>query len=238
MAYIEGFVTPVPTAQKAAYRRHVEATAPLFKEAGATRMVETWEEDVPRGTTTDFFRAVDAQEHENIVFSWIEFPDKATRDTGMAQLMADPRMIAAGEHLPFDGKRVIFGGFDPFVDDGAGGRPGYVDGYLLAVPDANKAAYQSVADGFAAKAQALGALRIVEAWGDDVPDGHHTHYRRAVQAETGESVVFSWAEWPDKATRDAAWAAIMADPDIAPQGDPPFDGKRMFWGGFEPVFDA
>jgi uncharacterized protein YbaA (DUF1428 family) len=92
----------------------------------------------------------------------------------------------------------------------------------------------------------LGALRIVECWGDDVPDGHTTDFRRAVKAEEGEAVLFSWVEWPDKATRDAAMAKMremMEDPSkVDPRMDPeknpmPFDGKRLIFGGFVPVVE-
>jgi uncharacterized protein YbaA (DUF1428 family) len=78
----------------------------------------------------------------------------------------------------------------------------------------------------------------LEAWGDDVPDGKVTDYKMAVKAEEGEQVVFSWVEWPDKATRDAGWAKIMEDERMKPPADVPFDGKRMFWGGFEKILDT
>ncbi|HWH18157.1 MAG TPA: DUF1428 domain-containing protein, partial [Allosphingosinicella sp.] len=84
-----------------------------------------------------------------------------------------------------------------------------------------------------------GALRIVETWGDDIPDGKLTDFRRAVKAEEGENVVFSWIEWSDRAARDEAWPKIMADPDMHPDhGNMPFDGKRMFWGGFDMLLDT
>ena len=95
----------------------------------------------------------------------------------------------------------------------------------------------------AAKAAAVfkeyGATRVVEAWGDDVPDGKVTDFRRAVKAEEGENVVFSWIEWPSKEARDAGWEKVMADERMKPDRDNmPFDGKRMFWGGFAPILDA
>ena len=238
MSYIEGFVAAVPTQNKDAYHQHVTQSEPLFKEAGATRMVETWADDVQHGDLTDFYKAVDAKDGESIVFSWMEFPDKATRDAGMARMMEDPRMEADGASMPFDGKRMIYGGFAPIVDDRASGKTGYVDGYVLPVPNGNKERYRVMAQTFSDKAAALGALRVVEAWGDDVPDGKVTDYRRAAKAEDGESVMFSWIEWPDKATRDKGWAAIMADPELNSQEKDVFDGKRMFWGGFQPIFDA
>jgi uncharacterized protein YbaA (DUF1428 family) len=83
-----------------------------------------------------------------------------------------------------------------------------------------------------------GAARVVEATGDDVQRGKVTDFYRAVNAEDGETVVFSFIEWPDKATRDDAWQKIMADESLKPQGDMPFDGQRMFWGGFDTVLDT
>jgi uncharacterized protein YbaA (DUF1428 family) len=84
-----------------------------------------------------------------------------------------------------------------------------------------------------------GALRVVEAWGDDVPDGKVTDYKRATKAEQGENVVYSFIEWPSKEARVAGWAKVMADERMKPDHDNmPFDGKRMFWGGFSPIVDA
>jgi uncharacterized protein YbaA (DUF1428 family) len=76
---------------------------------------------------------------------------------------------------------------------------------------------------------------VIECWGDDVPEGKLTDFRRAVQAKPDESVVFSWIEWPDKATRDAGMEKVMKDPRAGQAGDMPFDGKRMIFGGFTPV---
>ena len=88
----------------------------------------------------------------------------------------------------------------------------------------------------------LGALRVVECWGDDVPDGKLTDFKRAVQATPEETVAFSWVEWPDKATRDAGMKKMMEDPRMDPStpGNPPmpFDGKRMIFGGFVPVVEV
>ena len=83
-----------------------------------------------------------------------------------------------------------------------------------------------------------GATRVVEAIADDVPHGKVTDFYRSVKAEDGETVVFSFIEWPDKETRDQAWQKIMADESLKPEGDMPFSGQRMFWGGFEKIFDT
>lgn len=238
MTYLEGFVAAVPTANKDAYRKHAADAAPLFREFGAARMVETWGDDVPKGKVTDFYGAVQAKDDETVVFSWFEYPDKATRDAANEKMMSDERMEKMGETMPFDGKRMIFGGFEAIVDERGEGKPGYTDGYLVPVPVDKKDAYRDLAQSVAGKFIERGAVRVVEAWGDDIPDGKVTDYRRAVKAKDGEGVIFSYVEWPDKPTRDKAWEAIMSDPDMQPDGEMPFDGQRMFWGGFRPMIDA
>jgi uncharacterized protein YbaA (DUF1428 family) len=86
--------------------------------------------------------------------------------------------------------------------------------------------------------QQHGAVRVVEALSDDVPTGKVTDFYRAVKAEDGEKIGFSFIEWPDKDSRDRAWQAIMADESLKPDGEMPFSGQRMFWGGFEPILDS
>ena len=113
----------------------------------------------------------------------------------------------------------------------------YVDGFVIAVPKANKNQFIEHANKGDSVFAELGATRILECWGDDVPNGKVTDYRRAVQAKDGEEVVYSYIQWPDKATRDAGWARMMAE--HPEQSTPmPFDGKRMFWGGFRPILDT
>lgn len=111
----------------------------------------------------------------------------------------------------------------------------YIDGFVIAVPNANREKFIEHARTFDPFFLKVGALRVVECWGDDVPDGKVTDFRRAVQAQQGESVVFSWVEWPDKATRDAGMAKFMEDPSMAAASDCPFDAKRMIFGGFTSV---
>ncbi len=237
MTYVEGFVIAVPTANKEAYRKHAESSVPIFKEFGMTRMVEAWGDDVPDGKVTDFKGAVQAKDDETVVFSWMEYPDKATRDAASEKMMSDPRMAEMGE-MPFDGSRMIFAGFEPFVDQISEGTASYTDGYVLPVPTANKEAYKAMAEKAAPVFREYGATRVVEAWGDDIKDGKVTDYKRAVKAEEGENIVFSYVEWPDKKTRDEAWAKIMDDERMQPDGEMPFDGQRMFWGGFETIVDT
>lgn len=113
MAYIEGFVAAVPTANKDAYLKHARESAPYFKKFGATRLVECWGDDVPKGVVTDFYKATQAKDDETIVFSWIEYPDKATRDAANKAMSEDPDM--ADMEMPFDGKRMFWGGFEQIL---------------------------------------------------------------------------------------------------------------------------
>ncbi|MBV8042865.1 DUF1428 family protein [Pluralibacter sp.] len=117
MKYVDGFVVAVPAENKEAYLALAAKAAPLFKEFGATRIVECWADDVPGGTLTDFRMAVKAEEHEEVVFSWIEYPSKEVRDKANEKMMADPRMKEMGDSMPFDGKRMIYGGFAPILDE-------------------------------------------------------------------------------------------------------------------------
>ena len=113
----------------------------------------------------------------------------------------------------------------------------YVDGFVLAVASADREAYRQHGSQMAAIMKRHGVLRYVETWGDDVPQGKLTSFPLAVQLKDGETVVFAWAWWPDKATRDAAWPALEADPELTAVAMP-FDGKRMIFGGFEAIVDA
>ena len=114
----------------------------------------------------------------------------------------------------------------------------YVDGFILPLPKGKEDEYRKLAETFASKSKAQGALGTIEAVGDNLEHGHTTDFFRAVQATDNENVVFSFILWPDKETRDRGWEKIMADPEMQPGAQPmPFDGKRMFWGGFEPILD-
>lgn len=120
--YIDGFVIPVPAENRQAFIDHATTADAMFIEMGALRVVECWGDDVPDGKQTDFRRAVDAQGQEKVIFSWVEWPDKPTRDAAFAKMMSedfnDPRMDQTKNPMPFDGKRMIFGGFVPVVDMG------------------------------------------------------------------------------------------------------------------------
>ena len=114
----------------------------------------------------------------------------------------------------------------------------YIDGFVAAVPVANKGVYREHAARMAEAMKGLGATRVIETWGDDVPEGEVTSFTMAVQRKADEAVIFSWVWWPDKATRDAAWKRMMDDPAMSNFADMPFDGKRMIFGGFEVMVEA
>lgn len=120
MSYIDGFVMAVPTANKQKFIDHAKKIDTIFTDLGATRVVECWGDDVPAGKVTDFGKAVQAKDDETVVFSWIEWPDKATRDAAMQKMMSedfkDDRMDQEKNPMPFDGQRLVFGGFEPIVE--------------------------------------------------------------------------------------------------------------------------
>jgi uncharacterized protein YbaA (DUF1428 family) len=119
MPYIDGFVLAVPTANRQAFIEHARKANSVFIEQGATRVFECWGDDVPPGQVTDFRKAVQATDDETVLFSWIEWPDKATRDRVFAKMeelsKTDDRVNPEKNPMPFDGKRMIFGGFEPVV---------------------------------------------------------------------------------------------------------------------------
>ena len=237
MTYVQGFVVAVPAANKAAYTKLAADFAPVFKEFGATRIVEAWGDDVPDGKVTDFKGAVKAEAGEVVVFSWHEYASKESAEAAYGKMMSDPRMKDMGSNMPFDGKRMIVGGFSPIVDERASGKTGYVDGCLVPVPAGNKEAYREMATKTAALFKEFGAVRVVEAWGTEVPDGKVTDFKGAVKATPDEKVVYSWIEWPSKDARDEGWKKMMADTRMQDH-KMPFDGKRMIYGGFAPILDA
>lgn len=117
MSYVDGFVLAVPNEKREQYREMAAKAWPLFKEFGAIRHVECWGDNVPDGHTTDFKRAVKAEPGETIVFAWVEYPSKEVRDIANQKMMSDPRAEEMGKDMPFDGKRMIFGGFIPILDE-------------------------------------------------------------------------------------------------------------------------
>lgn len=126
MSYMDGFVIAVPTANKDKFCEHAKLADSVFMELGALRVVECWGDEIPEGQVTDFRKAVAARDDETVVFSWVEWPDKQTRDAAHAKVSAwmnhpedaDPRMSPEKNPMPFEGKRLIYGGFAPLVELG------------------------------------------------------------------------------------------------------------------------
>ncbi|MEL6680829.1 MAG: DUF1428 domain-containing protein [Pseudomonadota bacterium] len=116
MAYVDGFVAPVPSENLEKYKTHAALTAEVFRDHGAARVVECWADDVPDGEVTSFPMAVKCEPGEVVVFSWVEWPSKEARDAGMEKIFADPRMQPEANPMPLDGKRLIYGGFSVLAD--------------------------------------------------------------------------------------------------------------------------
>lgn len=116
MSYVDGFVAAVPTANKAAYIRHASEAAVVFKEHGVLQFVECWGDDVPDGKLTSFPMAVKCRDDETVIFSWLVWPSREVRDQAMPRIMEDPRLQPDVNPMPFDGKRLIYGGFEVVLD--------------------------------------------------------------------------------------------------------------------------
>lgn len=117
MSYVDGFVAAVPTANKERYIQHARDAGIVFREHGAEKFVECWGDDVPDGEVTSFPMAVKCGADETVVFSWIVWPSRQARNDGMARVMEDPRMQPDTNPMPFDGKRLIYGGFEVVVEE-------------------------------------------------------------------------------------------------------------------------
>lgn len=117
MTYVDGFVAAVPNKNKEAFKKHAEQAAKVFKEYGAQKVVECWGDDVPDGKITSFPMAVKCEADETVVFSWVLWPSKIARNQGMEKVMADPRTQADKNPMPFDGQRILFGGFEILVNE-------------------------------------------------------------------------------------------------------------------------
>ena len=116
MTYVDGFIAAVPTEKREVYRKHAALAAAVFKEHGALKCVECWGDDVPDGKLTSFPMAVKKNADETVVFSWILWPSREARNSGMKSAMADPRIQPEANPMPFDAKRLIYGGFEVIVD--------------------------------------------------------------------------------------------------------------------------
>lgn len=238
MTYIQGFLVPVPQDKKAAYREMAESAVPFFKKHGMVRMVEGWGDDVPRGETTDMYGGVKAEEGETVVFSWVDWGSKEACDKAAQKMMEDPEMQMPGD-MPFDGKRMVFAGFDALGEKGGGGAANYVNGYVAPVPTENKRAFADMCAAMRDMATDHGALRAVDSWSDSIEDGKTTDFKRAVKAKDGEAVAFGFTEWADKAAYEKGMEAMRADDRMpGPGSEMPLDGKRMIYGGFDVLLDT
>ena len=116
MGYVDGFVAAVPTANREAFRKHAAEVAEIFKDYGALHVVDCWGDDVPDGEVTSFPMAVKCKEDETVVFGWVVWPSREARDAVKDKMMADPRMGSDWSAIPFDGKRLIYGGFEMIAE--------------------------------------------------------------------------------------------------------------------------
>ena len=117
MSYVDGFIAAVPTENKEKYIEHAKLSAVVFKDHGALKITESWGDNVPDGETTSFPMAVKCGEDETVVFSSVVWPSKEVRDAGWEAIMEDPRMDPAQNPMPFDGKRLIYGGFEVILEE-------------------------------------------------------------------------------------------------------------------------
>lgn len=115
MPYVDGFVIAVPKAKLDAYKALAQTASEVWMEKGALSFVESVADDVPYGKLTSFPRAVQATEEETVIFSWITFESREARDAVNAKVMLDPRLKDGMADMPFDGKRMIYGGFQSFL---------------------------------------------------------------------------------------------------------------------------
>lgn len=237
MTCIQGFICAVPMANRAAFTAHADRAAAAFRDHGCLAAVECWGDDVPAGAITSFPLAVQAKQDEAVVFSWYRWPSKAVHDTVMKSPPKDPRLSPETNPMPFDGTRAIFGTFEPVLELGTPSPGGYFDGFVVPVKRDRRAEFMAFAKACDPVFMEHGATWIIEAWGLDVPEGKRTDFRRAVQATPDEEVVFSCVQWPNRGLRDAGHQNVMNDPRMSAQ-EMPFDGRRLIFGGFEPVVEV
>ena len=115
MAYVDIAIYAVPTSNRTAFQSHAEKIAPIFRKHGALSVADCWGNDIPDGEVTSLPLAVKCADDETVAFSWITWPDKASRDEGMGKAMTDMQAELKDSPMPFDGKRLIFGGFEVVV---------------------------------------------------------------------------------------------------------------------------
>jgi uncharacterized protein YbaA (DUF1428 family) len=235
--YVQGFICAVPTANINLFTKHADQAAQAFRERGCLSTVECWGDDVPNGELTSFPLSVMAREDESVVFAWYIWPDKSVHDSVMKGPWDDPRLDPATNPMPFDGKRVIYGGFEPILELGAPRPGGYIDAFIAPIPKTHRDAFLSFAQTCDTYFMEHGACWIQECLSVDIPEGKLTDFKRAVKATPDEDILFSWVQWPSREARDTGNAKIMSDPRMSKM-NLPFDGKRLIFGGFKPVVEA
>lgn len=238
MTYIQGFILAVPEDKKDTYLKMAIDAAPYFEKHGARRTVECWGDNVPHGKTTDMYGAVNAEDGEIIVFSWVDWPSQAVCDKAHEAIGKDESMQPP-EDMPFDGMRLIYAGFEMLGESGDGGASGYVQGYVAPVPKGNRDAFANLCATMREVAIDSGALRAADGWGENIGDGKVTDFKRAVKAEEGEAVAFGYVEWPSKEAFEEGSAKMREDSRMpAPGSAMPLDGKRIIFGGFKVLLDT
>jgi len=239
MTYVDGFVLAVPETNKEAYRKMASGASTVFRKHGAIGFVECWGEDVPQGKVNCMNSAVMRKDGETVMFSWIVWPDRAARDAGNAAVMVDPDLGGPGMEMPFDGMRMIYGGFDHLLGD-ALAAPGLINGTVMPVPSGKRAEYTAAAKKMADLFLEHGATSVVDAWSDDVPEGKVNSFHTAVLRKPDEAIVFSWINWKHQAAHDAGWEKVMADARMAEYSPASVgaDMGRMIYGTFRPIVVA
>ena len=218
MVYVTALIAPVKKGGETQFVKSVRASGEICIRNGALADVQAWSDDVPVGKVNDLHQAVKREDDEDIVFSYIIWPDKQTCQDGMSALMSDPIISDPDFAPPMDGKRLIYGSFEPIVSEGNTSGADYIDGFLFVVPAENKTAYQQMAAEAWPFFEKFGAISMYECWGDDVPDGKLTSMPLATHKKPDEVVLFSWIGWPDKATRDKGYADMQNDPEFCGYG--------------------
>ena len=236
MVYVQGMMAPVASEKKAQYQTLSAKAADVFRQNGALSVVESWGDDIPDGKVNDMKSAVKLKDGETPVFTWIVWPSKAARDEGMQKSFANP-LFSEGFDPGMDGARMFFGGFETIIEAGDFSGADYIDGFLVPCLVKNKEAYRKMAADAWPLFERHGAISMFECWQDDLPDGQLTSMALAVQKKPDEAVLFSWVGWPSKEARLKGQASMMADPEMRPPPEMPFDGMRMIFGGFEVIVD-
>lgn len=233
MTYVEGFIMPVPRTNRDGFIRFSTMADKLWAAYGADRILECWPDEDSTVRTGDIFTAAQGQDCEAMIFSWIEWRDKNSRNQAMPLLLAkmasDPRFDQARHPLPFDNDRVISGCFRTLADHGEPAPAPYVQGFILSVAQNREAHIQAYANASWEGLYEVGALRLLLTWEDECPADRRIDFPRLAKSGPEEKVAFAVIEWPSRAVCEAAAHKF------APHADPPFDQRRMMSGGFSPV---